>query len=796
MANVQILIDAKVAGLGQVTELDAGVQKLGTSTSTLGTQLDGTTTKLNASGAAHAATAKEAQALEGNLAKTTTQVDAAGVAHAKATTSAQGLGTQLGTVGQQAKTAGTEAEALGGKLTGLQNSTALVKTASTDANLAIQDLAAANTQSAAAAASSSSAMQSSSTAIADLAAVDGTLGNAKKKTTAAVKEEGAALEKVKVAHEAHAEAVLKGIAATGEFGEAGVKASEKLSSLSGVLGGAGGVSASLAGFVVGAGAAVAIAKGSIETFASLGESVIKYQRATGDSAEASSRMVSVFTQMGVGGDGASNAMFNLAKRIEGIDGAATKSSKSLAEVGVQVAKTKDGTTDLDKTLGNVADAYSGASSATERDAIATAAFGKSARDMIPILEQGSAGIRDMANQARLLFDQQQLEQIHQYNVQQQQFGQEAAAIGMGIGGLLLPQMNTLGAKLIDVGAGWDSASRAEGGLNITGAQSIALFLQRYAAGVQGASQSRQNAAANEAEGESLKRLNEDLQKEEQARQDLLTADVGAVTASLGLQRAAQGVTNAQKTLADETLRDAEYSNKHQAAIDKVAAAQANLTAVVRAHGPASLAAKEAQDKLNAARDAGKTVDQQNADAAGRLAGEELNLKDAMLRDSQAAVQAAEQQAKLSGGHLSAKDAAAAQAAELEKLKASAGGTLPAELQTLLDKLNGFHDVTTTIHMRLDDQTGGQRMSAGTQVLTAEGGIFTRPTLTWVGEAGPEAVIPLRAGNTMPGASPLPSGMSTLAPSRTYNITINGANLPPLDEERLAATLRQYEQLYA
>lgn len=43
--------------------------------------------------------------------------------------------------------------------------------------------------------------------------------------------------------------------------------------------------------------------------------------------------------------------------------------------------------------------------------------------------------------------------------------------------------------------------------------------------------------------------------------------------------------------------------------------------------------------------------------------------------------------------------------------------------------------------------------------SAEGGVFNSPTLTWVGENGPEAVVPwkgLPAGNTAPGASPLPA----------------------------------------
>ena len=49
---------------------------------------------------------------------------------------------------------------------------------------------------------------------------------------------------------------------------------------------------------------------------------------------------------------------------------------------------------------------------------------------------------------------------------------------------------------------------------------------------------------------------------------------------------------------------------------------------------------------------------------------------------------------------------------------------------------------------------------------AEGAIVSRPTLSLIGEAGPEAVIPL---HRMPGASPLPAGG---AQPQTVNITVN------------------------
>lgn len=47
-------------------------------------------------------------------------------------------------------------------------------------------------------------------------------------------------------------------------------------------------------------------------------------------------------------------------------------------------------------------------------------------------------------------------------------------------------------------------------------------------------------------------------------------------------------------------------------------------------------------------------------------------------------------------------------------------------------------------------------SGGATYGSDSGGLFTKPTLTWVAESGnPEAIVPLRPGNSAPGASPLP-----------------------------------------
>lgn len=761
MPTISVLIDAKVDGLGQVGELDASVQRLGASTTDLGGSLDSTTGKLNAAGAAHAATATEVQALGADLTATTAQVEAAGAAHVKTASATENLGATMGQAANQAEAYAAQTDGLTQKLETLQGAGGLggVDAAATQVSTAVQDLASAQASSTAATTSSIDATAASQTALTDLAVVDASVASGKKASAKEIAGETVALEEAKKAHEEHTEAVLKGVAATGEFGEAGVQASEKLGVLSGIIGGAGGVSAGLAAFVVGAGAAVAAAQASIESFLNFGEEVLKFEHVTGMTAESSSKLLDVFEQLGVSADAADSAMFQLSHRTEDVNGKTSAAAKTLESLGVEIVKNKDGSTDLEKTLFNVADAYSAAASGADKDAIAYAAFGKQAQALAPVLEQGSTGLEKMTVDAQRVFTQEQLDQVHRYNVEMATANQEISRAGEAIGGKLVPAIGNVTAAFTDDADGVKYADAQQRANGQTVDRLSASGAKLAAQGRELAAQQRENADAAQAEADAAKRLNDQLAAEEQNRQALLDSDNASLEANLKLQHAAENVTTARKALADETLKDSQYANQHQAAVDKVASAQLNYTAAVKAHGVTSLQAKEAQDKLNAAVDASKTLDQQNKDASDALASSQLQLKDAMLADSQAARDAAEKQAELAGGHLSAQEAAAAQADELQKLKDAAGGKLPAELQQLLDELNSFHDVSATVHLRLDDQTGGQRFSAGTQIGSAEGGVFTRPTLTWVGEAGPEAIIPLRQGNTMPGAYPLPGSRS-------------------------------------
>jgi hypothetical protein len=116
----------------------------------------------------------------------------------------------------------------------------------------------------------------------------------------------------------------------------------------------------------------------------------------------------------------------------------------------------------------------------------------------------------------------------------------------------------------------------------------------------------------------------------------------------------------------------------------------------------------------------------------------------------------------------------------------------------LTRLGRIPPVVTT-RLRVTGQTVGsdgrligvRATDITKEVRGATGGIVTQPTMALIGEAGPEAVIPL---NKAPGASPLPTGASSDG-ARIINLTVNagmgadGARIGNM----IIETIKQYER---
>jgi hypothetical protein len=152
-----------------------------------------------------------------------------------------------------------------------------------------------------------------------------------------------------------------------------------------------------------------------------------------------------------------------------------------------------------------------------------------------------------------------------------------------------------------------------------------------------------------------------------------------------------------------------------------------------------------------------------------------------------ALQTAEAYASGAGATENSTAKAVLMIAELERQKA-VYPELVGVIQGYIDELNRIPAVkTTTVMLNGAGQAyTKQTLGAGGRLVAgAEGAIVTRPTGALIGEAGPEAVIPL---NKMPGASPLPGGMG--GGGRNYTINLYGGQATP---EAVVDAIKKFER---
>lgn len=190
----------------------------------------------------------------------------------------------------------------------------------------------------------------------------------------------------------------------GKLGGGAEKAGGKLSGLGGKAGGLAkdhlgplGDAADMAGVGldgVGSGALVAGAAvaglatfvaGGVTKLGEMTDEVRKFKDSSGATWEESSRMVAVFDDLGVSAETGAAAMGRLAKNVD---------AGKFAEFGIEVVRANDGTVDMVATLGNAADAMNDTTDPAKRAAMGTALFGKSWAELMPVLQQGSGGIRE------------------------------------------------------------------------------------------------------------------------------------------------------------------------------------------------------------------------------------------------------------------------------------------------------------------------------------------------------------------------------------------------------------------
>ena len=396
----------------------------------------------------------------------------------------------------------------------------------------------------------------------------------------------------------------------------------------------GGVAGVLTASAAGWAAIIGFGGQAVGTFNDLAQQVLAFQRASGATAEQASALVAAFDDMNVSAEAGTKAVFNLGKNVE-----------KLGKFGVDVARDAEGNADLAATLLNVADAYSRTADPAQRAQLVTAAFGKAGKDLIPVLEQGRAGIEALyasAASTGQILSQEDIQRSEDFRIAMDNLGDSFRALSIAAGQALVPILT----EVADVLTTLIDKARDVGNIPYLGdlLQNVAKGAFAWANGANDASTAQRELA------EGADTVAAALAEESKAVDDLGKALFGVTSAQRAYDASVRQVGAANRDLSDAR---ADYNKLlREGAVDeeKVADARRSLNEATRSLGSAQRALARAQEEYNDAQAAFLALPSDtNADKLSDATDNLADAKDGVASSTEREQEAAADLAKARAG---------------------------------------------------------------------------------------------------------------------------------------------------
>jgi hypothetical protein len=454
----------------------------------------------------------------------------------------------------------------------------------------------------------------------------------------------------------------------------------------------------------------------------------KFSDATGIAVDDASRWMEVGGDVGIGADAIQGAIQKMNKALA--DG-----KPAFADYGVEVVRTSDGMVDANATFQNALTTIGAIPDPTKRAQAAQQLFGKSYGEVARLMEMSATDLKaalDGVSDSKVI-DESELRKAREFEAAMDALRDSVEDVVLQVGEALTPAITDLAVALDDVNGAFDSLGGAgnvftalyEGsGLNdlLDGVATLGNLLDGTSditveyEGDLKAAQRAQKGLGDEADDAAPK---------------INTFSDAANTAAMETRDATKWTERLAKLLG-ELDDEAATLSLEQTFIDLRTAAEEAFVAAVKGTDDAAEKQRAYQVELNAAKQ-----------AILEYATEVANLP---------AEQVTQIAARLDEGNIAAVESA-------------------------------LYWLTRGRTVRINGQLVGADLRnaiEGRVPMGATGGIVTRPTLAMIGEAGPEAVVPL---NRTPGSSPL-GGMGG---NTTVNIYTNA------DPNSTKAALRRFDR---
>jgi phage-related minor tail protein len=215
------------------------------------------------------------------------------------------------------------------------------------------------------------------------------------------------------------------------------KASGTLNKVGGSMGGLGkkaGAMGAALGAALSVGAVTKFAGDSVKAFETTGKETLKLQRYMGGTAEEASRLGHAFTMSGIDSETSAKNIGILSKKLVAND-------KAVKGMGVAYRDANGKMKPMDKILPGIADKFAKMPNGPEKTALAMKLFGKGGAAMIPMLNKGSAGLKAMAAESDKLgttLSGKDLEAVKQSTINKRKMSAAVKGLQIAIGKNLLP----------------------------------------------------------------------------------------------------------------------------------------------------------------------------------------------------------------------------------------------------------------------------------------------------------------------------------------------------------------------
>jgi hypothetical protein len=208
-------------------------------------------------------------------------------------------------------------------------------------------------------------------------------------------------------------------------------AKDSKNSLKGIGSGVGGL-----GLAAGIGAVGAFGAKSVGAFETAGKSALTMQRYMGGSIEDASRLGHAFTMTGLDTETAAKSMGILSKHIGTNDKAAQSLGIALKDQNGQLKP-------MGELLPQISDKFAKMQSGPEKTALALKLFGKSGMTMMPFLNKGSAGIKALTEESDKLgttLTTKDVQAVKDSTANKRKMGEAVKGLQISIGKELLPMI--------------------------------------------------------------------------------------------------------------------------------------------------------------------------------------------------------------------------------------------------------------------------------------------------------------------------------------------------------------------